>query len=226
MMRVLIVDDEPQILRALRINLHARQFDVITATDGAAALEAAESRRPDVVILDLGLPDTDGVDVIRSLRSWTEVPIIVLSGRAGSSDKIIALNAGADDYVTKPFNIEELLARMGAVSRRLHPEVANDEPVRIGAHIIDLGEKAVRTDSGDLVHLTKTEWELIALLVRNPGKLVSQRQLLQEVWGPTYLNETHYLRQYMAQIRKKLEHDPTRPKHLLTEPGMGYRFVP
>ena len=226
MTRVLIVDDEPQILRALRINLHARQFDVITAADGTSALDAAKSQRPDLVVLDLGLPDIDGVDVIRSLRAWTDVPIIVLSGRAGSSDKIVALNAGADDYVTKPFNIEELLARMGAVSRRVRPETVNDEPVRIGANVIDLGEKAARSDDGDLVHLTKTEWELLALLVRNPGKLVSQRQLLQEVWGPTYLNETHYLRQYMAQIRKKLERDPTRPKHLLTEPGMGYRFLP
>ena len=226
MTRVLIVDDEPQILRALRINLHARQFDVITAADGTTALDAAKSQRPDLVVLDLGLPDIDGVDVIRSLRAWTEVPIIVLSGRAGSSDKIVALNAGADDYVTKPFNVDELLARMSAVSRRVRPETANDEPVRIGANVIDLGVKAVHADSGDLVHLTKTEWELLALLVRNPGKLVSQRQLLQDVWGPTYLNETHYLRQYMAQIRKKLERDPTRPKHLLTEPGMGYRFLP
>lgn len=226
MTRVLIVDDEPQILRALRINLHARQFDVITAADGTSALDVAKSQRPDLVVLDLGLPDIDGVDVIRSLRAWTEVPIIVLSGRAGSSDKIVALNAGADDYVTKPFNVEELLARMGAVSRRVRPETVNDEPVRIGANVIDLVVKAVHADSGDLVHLTKTEWELLALLIRNPGKLVSQRQLLQDVWGPTYLNETHYLRQYMAQIRKKLERDPTRPKHLLTEPGMGYRFLP
>ncbi|MBO0729608.1 MAG: response regulator [Acidimicrobiaceae bacterium] len=225
MMRVLVVDDEPQILRALRINLHARQFDVVTAADGAAALEAAETQRPDLLVLDLGLPDTDGIDVIRSLRTWTEVPIIVLSGRAGSSDKIIALNAGADDYVTKPFNIEELLARMKAVGRRLRPESSNDEPVRVGPHVVDLVEKAVRGPDGELVHLTKTEWDLLTILVRNPGKLVSQRQLLQDVWGPTYLNETHYLRQYMAQLRKKLEPDPTRPRHFLTEPGMGYRFM-
>ncbi|HEX6514005.1 MAG TPA: response regulator [Nocardioidaceae bacterium] len=225
-MRVLVVDDEPQILRALRINLHARQFDVDTAANGATALEAAKNQRPDILILDLGLPDTDGVDVIRSLRGWTDVPIIVLSGRAGSTDKIGALNAGADDYVTKPFNIEELLARMKAVSRRLRPETTTEEPVRIGRHTVDLAEKAVRTPDGELVHLTKTEWELLAILVRNPGRLVSQRQLLQDVWGPTYLNETHYLRQYMAQLRKKLEPDPTHPHHLLTEPGMGYRFMP
>ena len=225
-MRVLVVDDEPQILRALRINLNARQFEVITAADGATALDAAKTQRPDLLILDLGLPDTDGVDVIRSLRTWTDVPIIVLSGRAGSSDKIVALNLGADDYVTKPFNIEELLARIKAVSRRLRPETVDDEPVQLGGHTVDLAEKAIRSVDGELVHLTKTEWELLAMLVRNPGKLVSQRQLLQDVWGPTYLNETHYLRQYMAQLRKKLEPDPTRPRHLLTEPGMGYRFMP
>ncbi len=225
-MRVLVVDDEPQILRALRINLQARQFDVITAADGATALDAAKTHRPDLLILDLGLPDIDGVDVIRSLRAWTDVPIIVLSGRAGSTDKIIALNAGADDYVTKPFNIEELVARMNALSRRLRPESANDEPVKIGDHIVDLEHRTVYSRDGDRVHLTKTEWELLAILVRNPGKLVSQRRLLHDVWGPTYVKETHYLRQYMAQLRKKLEPDPTRPRHLLTEPGMGYRLMP
>lgn len=225
-MRVLVVDDEPQILRALRINLHARHFDVITAVDGATALDAAKNQKPDLLILDLGLPDADGVDVIRSLRSWTDVPIIVLSGRVGSSDKITALNAGADDYVTKPFNIEELLARMRAVNRRLRPEGENDEPVRVGACVVDLAKKSVRGRDGALIHLTRTEWYLLAILLRNPGKLVSQHRLLQDVWGPTYLNETHYLRQYMAQLRKKLEPDPTRPRHLLTEPGMGYRFMP
>ncbi len=225
-MRVLVVDDEPQILRALRINLQARQFDVITAADGATALDAAKTHRPDLLILDLGLPDIDGVDVIRSLRAWTDVPIIVLSGRAGSTDKIIALNAGADDYVTKPFNIEELVARMNALSRRRRPESANDEPVKIGDHIVDLEHRTVYSRDGDRVHLTKTEWELLAILVRNPGKLVSQRRLLHDVWGPTYVKETHYLRQYMAQLRKKLEPDPTRPRHLLTEPGMGYRLMP
>lgn len=225
-MRVLVVDDDPQILRALRINLHARQFDVVTAADGATALDVARNQKPDLLVLDLGLPDVDGIDVIRALRAWTDVPIIVLSGRAGSNDKIIALNAGADDYVTKPFNIEELLARMRAVNRRLRQEGENDEPVRVGGCVVDLVKKAVRNSDGALIHLTRTEWDLLAILVRNPGKLVSQRQLLQDVWGPTYLNETHYLRQYMAQLRKKLELDPTRPRHLLTEPGMGYRFMP
>jgi two-component system KDP operon response regulator KdpE len=226
MMRVLVVDDEPQILRALRINLLARQYDVVTAADGTTAMDVARTEHPDLVVLDLGLPDTDGVDVIRSLRTWTDVPIVVLSGRTGSNDKIVALNAGADDYVTKPFNVEELLARMRAVTRRLRPEPAGDAPVRVGTHVVDLAEMAVRAADGELVHLTKTEWDLLAIMIRNPGKLVSQRQLLQEVWGPTYLNETHYLRQYMAQLRKKLEPDPTRPRHLLTEPGMGYRFMP
>jgi two-component system KDP operon response regulator KdpE len=225
-MRVLVVDDEPQILRALRINLLARHFDVATAADGTTALAAAKQQRPDLLILDLGLPDIDGVDVIQTLRSWTDVPIIVLSGRAGSSDKIVALNAGADDYVTKPFNIEELLARIRAVSRRLRPETVDDEPVVLGDHVIDLAGRAVHRRDGALIHLTRTEWELLTVLVRNPGKLVSQRQLLQDVWGPTYLDETHYLRQYMAQLRRKLEPDPTRPRHLLTEPGMGYRFMP
>lgn len=225
-MRVLVVDDEPQILRALRINLQARQFEVITARDGTSAMDATKAHRPDLLVLDLGLPDVDGVDVIRALRTWTGVPIIVLSGRSGSSDKILALNEGADDYVTKPFNIEELLARMAAVSRRLNPDPGDDEPVTIGTHVVDLAGKAVRTGDGDLVHLTKTEWQLLAILVRNPGKLVSQRQLLQSVWGPAYLDETHYLRQYMAQLRKKLEPDPSRPRYLLTESGMGYRFMP
>ena len=225
-MRVLVVDDEPQILRALRINLHARRYDVITASDGAAGLEAVRDESPELVILDLGLPDMDGVDVLRSLRAWSDVPVIVLSGRDASSDKVTALDSGADDYVTKPFNIEELLARIAAVSRRLRPEAAEVEPVRFGTHVVSVSERSVTADSGELVHLTKTEWELLAILVRNPGKLVSQRQLLQEVWGPVYLEETHYLRQYMAQLRKKLEPDPTRPRHLLTEPGMGYRFMP
>lgn len=225
-MRVLVVDDEPQILRALRINLQARQFDVLTASDGAAGLEAARTQAPELVVLDLGLPDMDGVEVLRALRLESDVPVIVLSGRDTSSDKVTALNAGADDYVTKPFNIDELLARMSAVSRRLRPESVGTEPVRIGGHTVDMAGRAIRDDAGGLVHLTKTEWELLTILVSNPGKLVGQRQLLQQVWGPTYLSETHYLRQYMAQLRKKLEPNPARPRHLLTEPGMGYRFMP
>jgi two-component system KDP operon response regulator KdpE len=223
--RVLIVDDEPQILRALRINLTARQYDVVTAADGAQALRVATEEHPDLVVLDLGLPDIDGVQVIRSLRGWTPVPIVVLSGRTGSPDKVDALDAGADDYVTKPFSVDELLARIRAVTRRLQP--TDPPPVaRIGRYTVDLGRHTAATDGGETVHLTRTEWQLLEVLLRSPGKLISQRQLLQEVWGPTYQAQTQYLRQYMAQLRRKLEDDPTRPRHLLTEPGMGYRYQP
>ncbi|MEU7831870.1 response regulator [Nonomuraea sp. NPDC052129] len=222
MTRVLVVDDEPQILRALRINLVARHYEVAVAPDGTAALRQAADWHPDLVILDLGLPDLDGVDVIQGLRGWTSVPIIVLSGRTGSPDKVDALDAGADDYVTKPFGIDELLARIRAVTRRTG--TAADEPatVRVGEHVIDFATKTV---SGG-VRLTPTEWHFLELLARNPGKLISQRQLLNEVWGSSYVKETHYLRQYMAQLRRKLERDPGHPVHLLTEPGMGYRFQP
>ncbi|MGI5237456.1 response regulator [Dactylosporangium sp. CA-139066] len=219
MNRILVVDDEPQLVRTLRINLLARQYDVVVAAGGEEALQLAAECRPDLVVLDLGLPDLDGVDVIRRLRAWSPVPILVLSGRADSRDKVEALDAGADDYVTKPFSIDELLARVRAVTRRLGPA---DElgTVRIGAHDVDF---AAHTVSGG-VHLTRTEWQLLEALARNPGKLVGQRQLLQEVWGPTYLKQTHYLRQYVNQLRHKLEPDPARPRHLLTEPGMGYRL--
>jgi two-component system KDP operon response regulator KdpE len=223
--RVLVVDDEPQILRALRINLVARQYRVSTATTGAEALRAAANDRPDLVVLDLGLPDMDGVDVVRSLRSWTPVPIVVLSGRLASSAKVDALDAGADDYVTKPFSVEELLARIRAVTRRLGPH-ESAEPVRVGRWTVDLVARTITAEGGDVVHLTPTEWQLLDVLVRNPGRLVSQRQLLQQVWGPTYVEETHYLRQYLKNLRRKLEPDPARPRHLLTEPGMGYRFQP
>ena len=226
MTRILIVDDEPQILRALRINLHARQYEVSAAADAGHALRAASTDHPDLVVLDLGLPDMDGVEVIRRLRDWTPVPIVVLSGRSGSRDKIEALDAGADDYVTKPFNIDELLARIRAVTRRRAPDGADDAPIRLNALTVDLTHHSVRDHTGTLVHLTRTEWNLLEVLLRNPGKLVSQRQLLQEVWGPTYQHETHYLRQYMAQLRRKLEPNPSRPRHLLTEPGMGYRYQP
>jgi two-component system, OmpR family, KDP operon response regulator KdpE len=225
--RILIVDDDPQILRTLRINLQARQYEVIAVADGTAALAAAADQRPDLVVLDLGLPDIDGIDVIRKLRAWTPVPIVILSGRIGSKDKVDALDAGADDYVTKPFSVDELLARMRAVTRRRgDPDVP--VRVRIGAYDIDLNARSARRadQPDDMQHLTRTEWQLLDLLVRNPGKLISQRQLLQQVWGPTYLNETHYLRQYVGQLRRKLEDDPARPRHLLTEPGMGYRFQP
>jgi two-component system KDP operon response regulator KdpE len=225
MTRVLVVDDEPQILRTLQINLHARRYEVITAADGAQALHAAATHHPDLVVLDLGLPDLDGVEVVRKLRSWTPVPIVILSGRSDSAGKVAALDAGADDYVTKPFGIDEFFARIRAVTRRL---ASTDPPprARIGRHTVDAANRLVHADDGTTVHLTPMEWQLLDVLIRNPGKLVSQRQLLQEVWGPAYRTETDYLRQYLKHLRRKLEDDPSRPRHLLTEPGMGYRFQP
>ncbi|MEV6300653.1 response regulator [Actinoplanes sp. NPDC051861] len=222
MTRILVVDDEPQIVRALRINLKARGYDVDTAQNGAAALHLAAHHHPDLVVLDLGLPDMEGTEVIGGLRGWTDVPIIVLSGRADSTDKVAALDAGADDYVTKPFGVDELLARIRAVTRRGRPSDEARPVVTIGTHTVDLAERSI---SGD-VRLTPTEWQLLEHLLRHPGKLITQRELLQEVWGPQYRTETNYLRQYMARLRRKLEEDPARPRHLLTEPGMGYRFRP
>jgi two-component system, OmpR family, KDP operon response regulator KdpE len=224
MTTVLVVDDEPQIVRALRINLRARHYDVYVAQTGAQALAEAAHHPPDLVILDLGLPDLDGVEVIGGLRGWTDAPIIVLSGRADSTDKVEALDAGADDYVTKPFGMDELLARMRAVVRR--SAVEPDEPqIRLGELIVDLAAKRV-TDGQRDIRLTPTEWHLLEVLLKHPGKLLSQRQLLQEVWGPGYADATGNLRLYMAQLRRKLEPDPARPRWLLTEPGMGYRFEP
>jgi two-component system KDP operon response regulator KdpE len=223
---VLVVDDEPQILRALRINLRVRHFDVHVASTGAEALEVAAKHPPDLVILDLGLPDIDGVEVIGGLRGWTDAPIIVLSGRADSSDKVEALDAGADDYVTKPFSMEELLARMRAVSRRQSGGEGDAPQVRIGDLVVDLAAKRVIGPDGPDIRLTPTEWHLLEVLLRYPGKLLSQQQLLAEVWGPGYADASGNLRLYMAQLRRKLEPDPARPRWLLTEPGMGYRFQP
>ncbi|MCG8917515.1 response regulator [Actinokineospora sp. PR83] len=222
MTRVLVVDDEPQIVRALRINLTAHGYEVVTAADGAAALRAAAERHPDVVVLDLGLPDLDGVEVIEGLRGWTSVPILVLSARLDSGDKVAALDAGADDYVTKPFGMDELLARLRAAVRRAAP-VADEPVVRTASFTVDLAARKV-SRAGTEVHLTPTEWGLLELLARNRGKLVPQRQLLREVWGPGYESETHYLRVYLAQLRRKLEDDPGTPRHLITEAGMGYRL--
>ena len=224
MTRVLVVDDEPQILRALRINLRVRDYEVHVASSGTEALEVAGRYPPDLVILDLGLPDLDGVEVIEGLRGWTKAPIIVLSGRADSVDKVEALDAGADDYVTKPFGVEELLARMRAAVRRTGtPE---DLPrIRLGDLVIDLAAKRV-IGPGEDVRLTPTEWHLLEVLLRNPGKLLSRHQLLTEVWGPGYADATGNLRLYMAQLRRKLEPDPARPRWLITEPGMGYRYQP
>ena len=225
MIKILIVDDEPQILRALRINLKARGYEVEVAGSGVTALKAAAGFHPDLVVLDLGLPDMHGVDVIRGIRGWTQTPIIVLSGRIGSEDKVDALDAGADDYVTKPFEVNELLARIRAVTRRRTSTEDNTAVVLIGQHTVDLAARSVHASDGAEVKLTKTEWQLLAVLLRNPGKLISQRQLLHEVWGPQYASETNYLRQYLARLRRKLEDDPAHPRQLLTEPGMGYRFV-
>jgi two-component system KDP operon response regulator KdpE len=222
--RVLVVDDEPQILRALRINLAARGYDVATAADGREALRVASETPPDLVVLDLGLPDIDGVDVIAGLRGWTEVPILVLSGRSDSTDKVDALDAGADDYVTKPFGMDELLARLRAMLRRAGG--AEEEPlVTFGNVVVDLAATRV-TVHGAEVRLTPTEWHLLEVLLRSPGKLLSQRQLLLEVWGPGYETAHGNLRLYMAQLRRKLEPDPSRPSYFRTEPGMGYRFDP
>jgi two-component system KDP operon response regulator KdpE len=222
---VLVIDDEPQILRALRINLSVRGYDVVTAASGAAALHAAAERRPDVVILDLGLPDMSGIEVLEGLRGWMRAPVIVLSARTDPTQKVEALDAGADDYVTKPFSMDEFLARLRAAVRR-GAAAASDaaEPVvHTATFSVDLTAKSV-TRQGAKVHLTPTEWGMLEILVRNPGKLVGQEELLKEVWGPSHANQSHYLRVYLAQLRRKLEDDPSHPKHLITEAGMGYRF--
>ncbi|WP_037908309.1 response regulator [Actinacidiphila yeochonensis] len=225
MSRVLVVDDEPQIVRALAINLRARHYEVDAAGDGASALRMAADRHPDVVLLDLGLPDMDGVDVITGIRGWTRVPIIVLSARHASDEKVLALDAGADDYVTKPFAMDELLARMrAAVRRRAEPAPGPENSLLTTASFtVDMAAKKVSRDGSD-VRLTPTEWHLLEALARSPGRLITQRQLLQDVWGPGYGTETNYLRVYMAQLRRKLEPDPARPRHFVTEPGMGYRL--
>jgi two-component system KDP operon response regulator KdpE len=222
--RVLVVDDDPQITRALRITLHAAGYDVRTAPDGSTALTRAADEHPDLVILDLGLPDLDGTEVLGGLRPWFTGPVLVLSARADSQDKVAALDAGADDSVSKPFDMGELLARLRALQRRGGHEP--EEPVvRTEYFVVDLASKQVTVD-GAVVRLTPTEWGLLSELVRAPGRLVGQRQLLQTVWGPAYEKETHYLRVYMNQLRRKLEPDPAHPRYLHTEPGMGYRFTP
>jgi two-component system KDP operon response regulator KdpE len=220
--RVLVVDDEPQILRAMGVNLRARGFQVDLAPTGEAALEAAASKHPDVVVIDLGLPGIGGMDVIRGLRGWSRVPIIVLSARDAEDVKVRALDAGADDYVTKPFGMDELLARLRAAVRRSMP-ASETAVVETPDFAVDLAAKRV-VRSGAEVRLTPTEWHLVELLVRNAGKLVSQRQMLQEVWGPQYGEETNYLRVHMAHVRRKLEPVASQPRYFVTEPGMGYRF--
>jgi two-component system, OmpR family, KDP operon response regulator KdpE len=227
--RVLIVEDEPALLRALQINLRARGYEVATSAAGQDALVEAARNPPQAVLLDLGLPDMDGTEVIRQLRSWTTVPVIVLSGRAGSGDKIGALDAGADDYVIKPFSMEELMARLRAALRRdvYRPP---DTVFSIGPCEIDLAAHSVTRPTGggerEPVHLTRTEWRMLDVLLRSAGQLVPASRLLAELWGPGAEDSTHYLRFHMARLRRKLEEDPPRPRHLLTEPGMGYRYQP
>ncbi|MFB8146173.1 response regulator [Microbacterium sp. NPDC056003] len=222
-MKVLVADDDPQLVRALRITLSAHGYDVIAAPDGAAAIALAAKERPDIVMVDLGMPRLDGMQVIEALRGWTTAPIIVVSGRTGSADKVDALDAGADDFVTKPFQIDELLARLRALSRRA--PASDDQPVvSFGDVRVDLSARAV-TRGGALVHLTPTEWQILEVLVRHPGALVTRRALLKEIWGTEQVTDTGYLRLYLSQLRKKLEADPARPRHLLTEQGMGYRLV-
>jgi two-component system, OmpR family, KDP operon response regulator KdpE len=222
---VLIVEDDPQLLRALRINLTARRYDVYTASDGATALTLASRHRPDLLILDLGLPDLDGVTVIEGLRGWYTGPIIVLSARHTEAAKVAALDAGADDYVTKPFGMDELLARLRAALRRAAAGEDNAPAVTTDAFTIDLTAKRA-TRAGTDVRLTPTEWHILEILVRHPDKLISHKHLLTEIWGPRYENETNYLRVHIANLRRKLEPTPSKPRYLITEPGIGYRFTP
>ncbi|MDQ0784898.1 two-component system KDP operon response regulator KdpE [Streptomyces sp. B3I7] len=221
---ILIVDDDPHLLRALTIALTARGYQTDAAPNATTALEAAATAAPDLAVIDLGLPDLDGINIVESLRGWSTAPIIVLSARHDETAKINALDAGADDYVTKPFGMGELLARIRAALRRATP--ADEQPViTTAAFTIDLAVKRVTTAAGE-IRLTPTEWHLLEILVRNPGRLVTQRQLLQEVWGPRYEKETNYLRVHLANLRRKLEPEPSRPCYLITEPGIGYRFTP
>jgi two-component system KDP operon response regulator KdpE len=223
--RVLVVDDDPQLVRALRVNLSARRYEVHTAPDAPTALAVASRHPPDAVILDLGLPGLDGIAVIEGLRGWSRAPIIVLSARHAEPAKVAALDAGADDYVTKPFGMDELLARLRAALRRATPGDGATSVVTTGAFTIDLAAKRVSADGAEL-RLTPTEWQLLEILVRNAGKLVSQRQLLRDIWGPAYETETGYLRVHLANLRRKLEPEPGKPRYLITEPGIGYRFTP
>jgi two-component system KDP operon response regulator KdpE len=221
--RILVVDDEPQIRKALSVNLTARGYEVDTAGTGEEALALAAAHLPDLVLLDIGLPGIDGIAVVEGLRGWTTVPIIMLSVRDAEEDKVRALDAGADDYVTKPFGMNEVLARLRAALRRHHPEP--EQPViTTDAFSLDLAQRSARLHDGAPVHLTPTEWEIVDALVRQPGRLVTQRHLLQQVWGPQYERETNYLRVHLAAIRKKLEPEPGRPRFFVTEPGIGYRF--
>ena len=223
MSKVLVIEDEAPLRRALRIFLEAHDYAVVLAASGREGLDLAAREHPDVIILDLGLPDMDGVSVAAALRGWSTVPIVVLSARDAEPVKVAALDAGADDYVTKPFGMNEFLARLRAALRRAAP-TEQERVITTDDFSIDLGAKQIHRDGSEL-HLTPTEWQIVEALARHRGKLVTQQQLLQQVWGPQYERETHYLRIYMSQIRRKLEPDPSRPRYFITEPGMGYRFV-
>jgi two-component system KDP operon response regulator KdpE len=226
--RILIIDDEPQMLKALQINLQARHYQVSLAGDGRQALMEATKNPPDAIILDLGLPQIGGMQVLQALRAWSAVPVIVLSGRSEFADKVAALDAGADDYVTKPFAMNELLARLRAALRRPTRAEPQAPTAAVGDYTVDVGGATVRrTDgTGPAVRLTPTEWRILSVLLAHPGKLVTGHQILQQVWGPGHEQKTNYLRVYFAGLRRKLEQDPAHPRHLLTEPGMGYRYEP
>jgi two-component system KDP operon response regulator KdpE len=221
---ILVVDDEPQIRRALRTSLEAHGYQVRTASNGTEAIEVAAEAAPDLVFLDLGLPDLDGTQVIERVRSFSDVPVIVISVRDRQTDKVEALDAGADDYVTKPFAMEELLARLRAALRRTHAEEPAPAVLRFGDVVVDLGRRLVEV-AGERVHLTKTEWALLEALATNPGKLLTHQWLLRRVWGPGYAEESHYLRVYVRALRRKLGDEATAPKLILTEPGVGYRWL-
>jgi two-component system, OmpR family, KDP operon response regulator KdpE len=229
-MKILLADDDEQLQRALRITLGARGYAVIAARDGAEAIDLAANTHPDLIILDLGMPRVDGVDVIRAVRAWSKVPILVLSGRTDSAEKVDALDAGADDYVTKPFAMDELLARIRARARAASDDEPDAAAVRIGDLVVDLAAKTIRGaiagGPAASVRLTPTEWRLLELFLKNPGKLLTRQMLLGEVWGPYHANDAGYLRLYVAQLRRKLEPMPSEPRFFLTEPGMGYRFEP
>ena len=225
-MKILIADDDPQLLRALRITLTAKGYEIVTASNGEEVIGLAADERPDVLLLDLGMPRFNGLEVIHAIRGWSEAPILVVSGRTGAGDKVEALDAGADDYVTKPFLVEELLARIRALTRRI-PEHEASPTVTFGHVTVDLSARIVTDASSGhpvQVRLTPTEWQVLELLIRNAGKLVTRQTLLTHIWGFEHAKDTGYLRLYLSQLRKKLEADPANPRYLLTESGMGYRL--
>jgi two-component system KDP operon response regulator KdpE len=227
-MRILIVDDDPQMLRALRITLTVQGYEVLTASNGAQGINTAIEAHPDVYLVDLGLPGVDGMSLIQAVRGWSSAPLLVVSGRSGSADKVAALDAGADDYVTKPFSIDELLARIRALTRRI-PHLEDTPVLTLGEVVVDFAAHTVlRTRQGrtESVRLTPTEWQVLGILARHPGRLVTRQTMLRAIWGSEHVTDTGYLRLYVSQLRKKLEPDPSRPRYLVTEAGMGYRLDP